>query len=79
MLYNLKQNNLVLKWNLCRNDDSKSVYRGTKSPVVVSDEKVQANQDHVYFLHLYLFLTTKKIAYLLQIYIIFEMVSILKV
>ena len=50
MLYNLKQNNLVLKWNLCRNDDSKSVHGGTKSPVLVSDEKAQANQDRVYIL-----------------------------
>ena len=30
-----------------------------KSPVSVSDEKGQANQDCVYFKHLYLFLTTK--------------------
>ena len=43
------------------NDNSKTVYRGTKSPVSVSDENVQANQDRVYFEHLYLFLTTKKI------------------
>ena len=28
---------------------SRSVYGGTKSPVSVSDEKVQANQDCVYF------------------------------
>ena len=28
---------------------SKSVYGGTKSPVSVSDEKVQANRDRVYF------------------------------
>ena len=35
--------------NPFRNDDSKSVYGGTKSPVSVSDEKVQANQDRVYF------------------------------
>ena len=31
------------------NDDSKSVYGGTKSPVSVSDEIVQANQYRVYF------------------------------
>ena len=36
---------LVVKMN----DDSKSVYGGTKSPVSVSDEKVRANQDRVYF------------------------------
>ena len=42
------------------NDNRKTVYRGTKSPVSVSDENVQANQDRVYFEHLYLFLTTKK-------------------
>ena len=30
-----------------RNDDGKAVYGGTKSPVSVSDEKVQANQDRV--------------------------------
>ena len=39
----------MLKWNLCRNDNSKTVYGGTKSPVSVSDEKVQANRDRVYF------------------------------
>ena len=50
---------LVLKIKSCRNDDSKSVYGERKSPVSVSDEKVQANQDRVYN-HLYLFLTTKK-------------------
>ena len=33
--------------------------RGTKSPVSVFDEKLQANQDRVHFKHLYLFLTTK--------------------
>ena len=60
MLYILKHD-LVLKMNLCRNDDSKSVYGGKKSPVSVSDEKVQANQDRDYFKHLYLFLTTKKL------------------
>ena len=27
------------KWNPCRNDNSKTVYGGTKSPVSVSDEK----------------------------------------
>ena len=32
----------MLKWNPCRNDESKTVYGGTKSPVSVSDEKVQA-------------------------------------
>ena len=31
--------------NPCRNDNSKTVHEGTKSPVSVSDEKVQANQD----------------------------------
>ena len=40
---------LVLKWNPFGNDDSKSVYGGTKSPGSVSDEKVQANQDRVNF------------------------------
>ena len=30
---------LVLKWNPCRNDNSKSVYGETKSSVSVSDEK----------------------------------------
>ena len=30
-------------------DDSKSMYGETKSPVSVSDENVQANQDRVYF------------------------------
>ena len=43
MLYILKQSN-AKKWNQCQNDDSKSVYEGTKSSVFVSDEKVQANQ-----------------------------------
>ena len=38
----------MLKWNPCRNDNSKTVYGGTKSPVSVSDEKVQANRDRVY-------------------------------
>ena len=28
---------------------AKTVYGGTKSPVSVSDEKVQANRDRVYF------------------------------
>ena len=27
------------KWNPCRNDNSKTVYGGTKSPVSISDEK----------------------------------------
>ena len=40
----------MLKWDPCRNDNSKTVYRGTKSPVSVSDKKVQANWDCVYFL-----------------------------
>ena len=31
----------MLKWNPCRNDNSKTVYGETKSPVSVSDEKVQ--------------------------------------
>ena len=35
--------------NPCRNDKSKTVHGGTKSPVSVSDEKVQANRDRVYF------------------------------
>ena len=43
MLYILKQSS-AKKWNQCQNDDSKSVYGGTKSSVFVSDEKVQANQ-----------------------------------
>ena len=30
-----------------RNYNSKTVYGGTKSPVFVSDEKVQANRDRV--------------------------------
>ena len=30
------------------NDNSKTVYGGTKSPVSVSEEKVQANRDRVY-------------------------------
>ena len=47
------------KMNPCQNDNSKTVHRGTKSPVSVSDEKVQANRDRVYFKHLYLWLTTK--------------------
>ena len=51
----------MLKWNPCRNDNSKTVYGVTKSPPgSVSDEKVQANRDRVYFQHLYLWLTTKK-------------------
>ena len=53
MLYNLNHSDIYIskcwKWNPCRNDDSKSVYGGTKSPVFVSDEKVQTNQDRVYF------------------------------
>ena len=39
----------MLKWNPCQNDNSKTVYGGTKSSVSVSDEKVQTNQDRVYF------------------------------
>ena len=39
----------MLKWNPCRNDDSKTVYGGTKSPVSVSDEKVQPNRNRVYY------------------------------
>ena len=35
--------------NPCQNDDSKSVYGGTKSPVSISDEKIQDNQDCLYF------------------------------
>ena len=35
--------------NPCRNDNSKTVHGGTKSPVSVSDEKVQANRDRVHF------------------------------
>ena len=50
----------MLKWNPCRNDNSKTVYGGTKSPVSVSSEKIQAYWDRVYFLHLYLWLTTNK-------------------
>ena len=33
----------------CRNYIAKTVYRGPKSPVSVSYEKVQANRDRVYF------------------------------
>ena len=51
---------LVLKWNPCRNDIGKTVYGGTKSNAFVSDEKVQANRDRVYFKHLYLWFTTHK-------------------
>ena len=69
----------MLKWDPCRNDNSKTVYRGTKSSVSVSGEKLQANRDCVYFKHLYLWLTTKKKDYWIQIFIIFEMVTILKV
>ena len=39
----------MLKWNPCRNDNIKTVYGGTKSSVSVSDEKVQANRDRVFF------------------------------
>ena len=39
----------MLKWNPCRNDDCKTVYGGTKSPVSVSDEKVQANRNRFIF------------------------------
>ena len=39
----------MLKWDPCRNDNSKTVYRGTKSSVSVSDEKLQANRDCVHF------------------------------
>ena len=40
------------KWNPCLNDNSKPLSRGTirtKSPVSISGEKVQPNQDPVYF------------------------------
>ena len=36
------------KTNPCQNDNSKTVHRGTKSPVSVSDEKVQANRDCIF-------------------------------
>ena len=52
------------------------MYGGTKSPVSVSDEKVQANQDRVYFKHLYLFLTSD--IYYLWNGIGFESVILLK-
>ena len=35
------------------------MHSGTRSPVSVSDEKVQANQDRFCFKHSYLFITTK--------------------
>ena len=38
----------------CRNDNSKTIYGGKKSPVSVSDEKVQANRYRFYFEQLYL-------------------------
>ena len=40
------------------------MYGGTKSHVSISDEKVKANQDCVYFKDLYLFLITSDIHYL---------------
>ena len=46
MLYILKHN-LVLKIKSVSNDESKSVYTGTKSSVSVSEENVQANLDCV--------------------------------
>ena len=39
----------VLKIKSAVNDNSKTEYGGMKSPVSVSDEKVQANQDCIYF------------------------------
>ena len=43
-------NKLESKINSCGHDNRKSVCGGTKSSVSISDEKVQANQDRVYFL-----------------------------
>ena len=54
-----------------------TIYK-TKSLVSVSDEKVQENQDRVYFKHLYFFLPQKNSLFTLDIHIIFEMVSTLK-
>ena len=42
----------MLKLYPCRNDNTKTVYGGTKLPVYVSNEKVQANRDRVCFWHL---------------------------
>ena len=58
--------------------NSKSVYRGTKSPVSVSDENVEGKQNRVYF-SICIFCLPQKIASLLQINIFIEMESILKV
>ena len=62
MLYILKHFDINInqcwKWNPCQNDESKSVYGGTKSHVSVSDEIVQADQDRVFFLaFLFIFIT----------------------
>ena len=53
------------------------MYEGTESPVSVSNEKAQANQDRVFFKHLDLF-PTKKNVYSLKIYTIFKMGAVLK-
>ena len=39
----------MFKWNPCGIDNSKAVYVGTKLPVSVSDENVQANRERGFF------------------------------
>ena len=64
--------------NPCRNDSSNTVYGGTKSPVSVSDEK-SSSQSRSRLILVFVFMSYHKKVYWLQIYIIFEMVTILKV
>ena len=49
----------MLKWDPCRNDNSKTVYRGTKSPVSVSDEKSSSQSRSRLFLA-FVFMTDHK-------------------
>ena len=50
----------MLKWDPCRNDNSRTVYRGTKSSVSVSDEKLQANRDCMRLFLAFVFMTYYK-------------------
>ena len=55
------------------------MFGGTKSPVSVSDEKVQANEDRVYFFSIRIYFLPQKNNLFTSDIVIFEMASILKV